>query len=55
MYMEPWIFYYLWAQALILASLCGLAGVVLLRSRRVGGLTFVGLGRLGGCFYVRRG
>jgi hypothetical protein len=54
MYIEPFIFYYLWFMGLVPAILSGTAGVMLLRSRRVGGLTFVSLGRFGASFYVRR-
>ena len=54
MYVEPLYFYYLMVMALGFSTLCGLLGYLLLTSRRVGGLTFVNLGRFGASFYFRR-
>ena len=44
----------LFACALLAATTCGALGLALLRSRRVGGLTFCKLGRLGFCFYFSK-
>ena len=40
--------------ALLAATICGALALTLLRSKRVGGLTFCKLGRFGFCFYVTK-
>jgi len=44
----------LYAIALLAATTCSALGLALLRSRRVGGLTFCKIGRLGFCFYFTK-
>jgi hypothetical protein len=54
MYVDPIVFHAVFALAAAPCALCLLAAYVLHRSRRVGGLTFCRLGRLGFSFYLRR-
>jgi hypothetical protein len=44
----------LFACALMVAATCSALGFALLRSKRVGGLTFCKMGRLGFCFYFSK-
>jgi hypothetical protein len=54
MYVDPLIFHTFYALAHVGPLMMIVAGVALLRSRRVGGLTFVRIGRVGASFYIAR-
>jgi hypothetical protein len=54
MYVDPYAYHALLAVDLLAATICGALAYTILRGKRVGGLTFCKLGRLGFCFYVTK-
>jgi len=54
MYVDPIIYHTVFALAALPSALCLIAAYTLARSKRVGGLTFCRLGRLGLSFYLTR-
>jgi hypothetical protein len=54
MFIDPLVFHALFALAATPCALCLLVAWTLAHSRRVGGLTFCRLGRLGFSFYLTR-
>lgn len=54
MYVDPIVFHAVFALAAAPCALCLVAAFTLARSKRVGGLTFCRLGRLGFSFYLTR-
>jgi len=53
MYIDPIVFYSLFALASLPALACGVLAVIINNGRTVGGLTFCRMGRIGFSFYVR--
>lgn len=54
MFIDPLVFYALWALSSLPAMVCFAFGLVICRGHSRGGLTFCRLGRLGFSFYIRR-
>ncbi len=54
MYIEPIAYHFIFTLACFAPLTLITSGIVLLRSRRVGGLTFCQLGPIGFSFYIRR-